>query len=153
MYILRDDAVMQTLRLELSGEVTSAEAARAVSQTLALAEAGKRSRVVCDLSGVQRGPDELEPVAAVFKSRSMSFRLAFVGHAAQLVAGVRLAELAGIEPCTGAFTNTDDADAWLERPAGDGAPALPETARRHLQHQRFDALPRTRAAKRAEPAA
>ena len=153
MYLLRDDATTQTLRLELSGEVTSAEAARATSQTFTLALAGNRSRVVCDLTDVQSGPDDFETLAALLHSHSVNFRLAFVGHSAQLAAAVRLAELAGIELLTGAFTNTADADAWLLRPASEGLHGLPETARRHLMHQRAEAQPRTRPAKRVEPAA
>ena len=153
VYILRDDAATQTLRLELTGEVTTAEAARAVSQALALAEAGAHSRVVCDLTAVECGPDELEAVAALLKSRALAFRVAFVGPQAQLRVAVRLAELAGIERSSGAFSNTADADAWLARPTSANPAAGSETVRRHLQQQPPDAQPRARAAKRVEPAA
>ena len=154
VYILRDDADTQTLRIQLSGDVTTAEAARAASQAFSLAEAGSRSRVVCDLTGVNRGPDELEAVAALFPNRRLPFRIAFVGRANQLLVAVRLAEMGRFELSSGAFSNVADADAWLDHSPSEKPAVVSETVRRHaLQRHEVAEQPRARRVKRAEPAA
>jgi len=155
MYVLRDDAATQTLRIELSGRVSTAEATRAVSQALALAGAGGRTRAVCDLTGVRLGPEELEAVAAVLKCHASVLRMAFVGRGPQLTAAIRFAELASLERFSGVFTTIADADAWLgdqSRSTGQGE-GLQETARRHLGHPAIAAELVSAPRGRAEPAA
>ena len=70
MYGIRDDQTTKLLYLQLSGRVHTAEAARAVSQAFALAEAGQRTRLLCDLREVSLGPDEPGVVASLISARS-----------------------------------------------------------------------------------
>lgn len=151
MYTLRDDSTTQTIRLQLAGKVSAGEAARALSQTFAFAEAAGRTKLVCDLTAVRRGPEELETIAALIKLRPVSLRLAFVGSAAQLKAAVALVEMAGIARWSGAFAKPADAEMWLCQ--ATERRALPGTAGRHLRQNPPEAPSRGRTAKRAEPAA
>ena len=118
MYGIRDDTVTNLLYLELSGRVPTGEAARAVSQAFALAEAGQRTRLLCDLRGVTLGPDEPGVVASLIASGSSpALRIAFVGNAEQLRQAGKLARLSGITGQSGVFSRVADAEAWLARTA------------------------------------
>lgn len=152
VYVLQDDAATETVRIELSGIVTSAEAIRLVSQAFAFAEAGGRSRVLCNLSGVLRGPGEIDALAAMLRLRPAALRIAFVGGGEQLKAAVKLAQMAGLERWAGAFSNNADADAWLSLPSSEQS-ALSETAKRHLRKYAAEGVARPRGVKVAEPAA
>ena len=128
MYGIRDDKNAGLLLLELSGRVPTAEAARAVSQAFALAEAGQRTRLLCDLREVSLGPDEPGVVAALIAARSSAnLRIAFVGNAEQLRQAGKLAQISGIAGQAGVFSRVADAEAWLARTASQSKRSSPKT--------------------------
>lgn len=145
MYGIRDDQTTKLLYLQLSGRVHTAEAARAVSQAFALAEAGQRTRLLCDLREVSLGPDEPGVVASLISARSGTvMRFAFVGNADQLRQAAKLARVAGIAGQAGVFSRVADAEAWLLRTASrnktSSATRKPESQGLALASKRTPAL-------------
>lgn len=135
MYSIQDDATTGLLRISLSGRVPTAEAARAVSQAFALAEAGGRQRLLCDLRDVTRGPEEPAVLVSQVRARAdANLRFAFVGNGKQLRMARKLAQEAGISLQSGVFTRLEDATAWLAGGAQRKYNRMSGTERRHAEH-------------------
>ncbi len=136
MYTIRADSAQHLLRIEMSGRVTTGEALRALSQSMALADASGIPAVSCDLSEVERGPGGLLMLAAVFSSRyHHPMRVAFVGNPGQARMVQRFMNFTGRAHAMGFFTAAENPERWLaEAPVQRRpAPRLSATARRHAR--------------------
>lgn len=135
MYSIQDDATTGLIRISLSGRVPTAEAARAVSQAFALAEAGGRQLLLCDLREVTRGPEEPAVLVSLVRAgAAANLRFAFVGNGKQLRMARKVAHEAGIGLQSGVFTRLDDATAWLAGGAQRKHSRMSGTERRHAEH-------------------
>ncbi|GMV85964.1 MAG: hypothetical protein AMXMBFR80_18190 [Dehalococcoidia bacterium] len=145
MYVIRvvDGARVEA---EFSGHVRAEEALRAISQAFALAEAGNLERAICDLRGVERGPEGLAVAAAAAACRmGPNTRVALVIVPARQRLARWFARRAGGPGAIAAFHSMPGAAEWLEmnRPR----PRLSSTELRHLRD-----LAREMAAPRGERA-
>lgn len=131
MYAIRvwaDEAVVEVV---VSGLVDPEEGLRAVSQAFALAEAGRISRALCDLTGAGRDASSITILGAGLAARlTPPQRVAVVCTEAQLAFCRRLVHRSGFGENLGIFTREGDARAWLTSPVSHGRLAGP--ARRHL---------------------
>ncbi len=131
MYIIR---VVDGARIEaeFSGHVRAEEALRAASQAFALAEAANLDRAICNLRGVERGPEGLAEVGAAIAWRmGPTARVALVIAPGQHRLAQWFARRAGGPGAISAFHSITEAAAWLgmERPQ----PRLSSTELRHLR--------------------
>jgi len=130
MYALRIRAGGVVLDAEFSGRVSTEEALRAVSQGFALAEAGNIERSLCDLRGIEEGPESLSIIAAAFSTRLMAGqRVALLVHEAQLPTVRRFGTFTHVGGGLGAFSRASDAEEWL---AKGPSMQVSTTLRRHL---------------------
>ena len=113
MYVIRVLPSGTALEASFSDAVETAEALRAVSQALVLAEAGRISAILADVSEVSEAPDLLVVGAALGKRLDPPLRLALVCTAEHLPMVRRLATITGARANLGVFTRTEDATAWL----------------------------------------
>jgi len=131
VYQIRVPVDAPAIEVTLTGCVPAGEALRAISQAGALASAGGLGRALCDLRGVQQGPErDAFPVieAALRDALQPGRRAALLCRDEQLGLLRRLVRGAGGE--IGVFTRVDDARSWL---AGRPVQRLSGAARRHLE--------------------
>jgi hypothetical protein len=141
MYAIRTGADDGVLGAEFSGRVSTAEALRAVSQAFALAEAGHLTRAVCDIRGIEAGPDpsSLEVIATSVSSHlAGGRRIALLCTIRQLRLARKFARLTGAREEIGLFTRPVDAEAWL---SGRPVRRLSRTALRHMEAPALPAEP------------
>lgn len=113
MYGIR---VVDGVRVEVVfwGWLSTEEALRAVSQAFALAEAGSLDHAICDLRGVDRGPESLPVVrAAVAWRMAPRARVALVVAPRQRRLARWFARQAAERGAIGDFLSMADAGAWL----------------------------------------
>lgn len=130
MYSIRVRPGNQVVEASLSDAVPTSEALRAVSQTLALAEAGQIHRILADISEMQDTADWPVVAAALRERLTPPLRLAIVCTATQLLTVRRFATRTSARSNLGVFTRATDAEAWLASNAGQ---RLPQTTALHLQ--------------------
>lgn len=120
------------MEAEFSGYVSTGEALRAASQAFALAEAGHLDRAICDLRGVERGPEGLQVVRAACAGRiPPGARVALVAGPAQRRLARWLARMGGRHGAVAEFPSREEAEEWL----GQEQPRirLSSTELRHLR--------------------
>jgi hypothetical protein len=115
MYAIRVREGGDVLEAKFSGEVTTSEVLRAVSQGFALAEAGSIGRALCDLRALTAGPlPSISIIAASFVARlDAGDRVAIVCTAEQLAHTRQFARFARVGEELGVFTRESDAEQWL----------------------------------------
>jgi hypothetical protein len=134
MYSIRVDSQHERLLLAFSDGLNTNEALRAVSQGFAMAEAGRLTDVLCDLTGITRGPSNLLVVAASFASHyNEGTRIALVVSQEQVRWVQRFVRFSGIRQGVNAFLETAQAEAWLSMPARRQQAVLSTTGQRHLR--------------------
>lgn len=146
MYVIRVRPGGTVLEATLSDGVDSAEALRAVSQALALAEAGGITRILADVTGMTDGPDPVVLAAALGKRLDAPMRLAVTCTAGQLAHARRVANLAGAGSNLGVFTRGEDAEAWL---ASNPGKRVPQTNALHFEAAEPAVRPETQDGRRA----
>lgn len=157
MYSIRVDPARPTMRIDLSGRLTTDEALRALSQAFALAEAGNIAIVFCDLRDLDRGPGNLLPLAAALNaSYQAPLRIAFAGGSHQLPLARRFTKFTGLPGSVRCFATETEAIDWLA--TRRTSERLSSTERRHAEemlraHQALSPTVAASRRKRAGPAA
>ena len=133
MYLIRASRERPLLNVELSGHVTTDEAARFLTLVAELLKTDRHKGVRCELSGLDYGPDRPASVAAVLAALlPPEVRVAITGPASALRGVGRVVRLAHATANVRTFESAAEADSWLAEVVGVRK-SLPTTAQRHAE--------------------
>ena len=131
MYLVRAGTERPLLNIELSGHVTTGEAARMLKLAAELQRTEQHRAIYCDLTNLDYGPDRPGAIAAVLAALlPAGVRVAIVGRPPALRGAARIVRLARATDAIRLFQSAAAADHWLADVAGVRT-ALPATAQRH----------------------
>jgi hypothetical protein len=103
------------IEAEFSGQMSTAEAMRAVSQGFALAHAGGLTSILADVRSIESGPDALEIIAvAMSLHMTPNFRCALLCQSSQVKLARRFARGTRLGRQLAIFTSETSADGWLD---------------------------------------
>lgn len=115
MYAIRVEPQHNRLHVALTGRVTTEEALRALSQSALLLDTDGLTEVLCDITGIDRGPGRLLAVASALALRMpTSAKVALTARPEQERITRRILRFSGAGSRARCFLDPELATAWLE---------------------------------------